>query len=185
LKANIVELQKIMPELPAFGMVMNIHDSFNKLIWYGRGPMENYSDRNFAAHVDLYESDVSQQYFPYIRPQETGYKTDVKWLVLKNNSGTGLMVVADSLIGFSSLNYSIWKLDEGLKKTNRHTVDIKPDDFITLRVDYGQTGLGGDNSWGARAYPQYTLKYKDYLYSYTIKPVYNTSQNLFLLSRKH
>ena len=122
--------------------------------------------------------------FPYIRPQENGNKTDVSWLTLQDDEGRGIMITADSLIAFSALNFTIEDLDPGMEKAQRHTNDLKPNDFTTLTVDYAQTGVAGDNSWGARAYPQYTLKYGEYKYTYTIRPLRGNEMNLIELSRK-
>ncbi len=181
---KIIEKEPDIPELPRFGMVMKIPGEFSNLVWFGRGPGENYWDRKSGSPEGLYQSTVADQYFPYIRPQETGYKTDVSWLALRNNDGKGLMITADSLIGFSALEFTIEDLDPGIKKAQRHTNDLKPSDFTTLTVDYAQTGVAGDNSWGARAYPQYTLHYGEYEYTYTIRPLRGNERNLIDLSRK-
>lgn len=169
--AFIVEKDPEMPELPRFGMRMLIPGTYGKLSWYGRGPQENYSDRNTSAFVGYYESTAEEQYFPYIRPQENGYKTDVRWLALQDSNGKGLMITGDPLVCFSALNYTTEDLDQGTKKNYRHTYDLVPEDFISLNLDLGQTGVGGDDSWGARPHPQYTLKYGAYSYTYTIRPL--------------
>ena len=181
---KLIEKEPDIPELPRFGMVMQIPGQYSELSWFGRGPGENYWDRKSGSFFGLYESTPAEQYFPYIRPQETGYKTDVSWLALTNDDGKGLMITADSLIGFSALNFTIEDLDPGMKKAQRHTDDLKPRDFITLTVDYAQTGVAGDNSWGARAYPQYTLYYGEYKYTYTIRPLRGNERNLIELSKK-
>ncbi len=88
---------------------------FKQLKWYGRGPFENYWDRNTAAFVGEYKSTFEKQYFPYIRPQENGYKTDTRWLALQDSTGKGLMFIGEPLVSFSALNYSIEDLDQGTK----------------------------------------------------------------------
>ena len=179
----LIEKELNMPELPRFGMTMKVPGQFSNLTWFGRGPQENYADRKTAAFVDEYKSTVEEQYYPYIRPQETGYKTDTRWLALQNKEGKGLMITCDSLFCFSALDFTIGDLDQGTKQNYRHTNDLKPRDFVSLNIDYGQTGLGGDNSWGARAHPQYTLNYGEYKYSYTIRPL-KRKVDLMGLSKK-
>ncbi len=181
---KLIEKEPTIPELPRFGMVMRVPGIYSNLTWFGRGPGENYWDRKYGSPEGLYTSTVADQYFPYLRPQETGYKTDVSWLTLQDDEGKGIMITADSLIGFSALNFTIEDLDPGIKKAQRHTNDLKPKDFITLTVDYAQTGVGGDDSWGARPYPQYTLKYGEYKYTYTIRPLRGNERNMIELSRK-
>jgi len=176
--ALIVEKEKTMPEMMRFGMNMEIPNEYSNISYYGRGPFENYWDRNTAAFVGLYNSSISEQYFPYIRPQENGYKTDVRWLTLQNEDGSGLMFIPDSLLCFSALNYTIDDLDQGTKKNSRHTNDLHVKDFVSLNIDYKQNGVGGDDSWYARPHPQYTLKYEAYEYSYTIRPLRNKLSDL-------
>ena len=160
-----------LPEIPRFGMKMQIPVIFDNLQWYGRGPHENYCDRNTSAFVGVYESTVSDQYFPYIRPQENGYKTETRWLTLTDYQGIGLMISGMPLIGFSALHYAIEDLDQGTKKNYRHTNDIKPGDFVELMVDYKQMGVGGDDSWWARPHKQYQLPAGKYSYSFKMRPI--------------
>ncbi len=169
--AVIREKEPEMPELPRFGSTMEIPENYSNLTWYGRGPGENYWDRNSASFVGLYKSNVADQYFPYIRPQENGYKTDTRWLALQDSTGKGLLFIGDSLICFSALNYTIDDLDQGTKENYHHTDDLIPEKFVSLNIDYKQTGVGGDDSWGARPHPEYTLKYGDYSYTYFIRPL--------------
>ena len=168
---NLIEKDPEMPELPRFGMRMEIAGKFDQLNWFGRGPHENYQDRNTAAFVRHYQSSVDDQYFPYIRPQENGYKTDTRWLALTDSTGKGMMIIGEPVLSFSALPYSIEDLDQGTKNNYRHTSDLVARDFISLNVDYKQTGVGGDNSWGARPHPQYTLQYGQYQYTYIIRPL--------------
>ena len=159
-----------LPELPRLGMTMEMPAGFEKLTFYGRGPQENYWDRKTGAFVGLYQSTVDEQYVPYISPQENGYKTDVRWFALQNDKGTGLMFAADSLICFSALHYTIDDLSQK-KRGSKHTTDLKKKDFASLNIDYGQTGVGGDNSWGARPLAKYTLWPKKYKYSFRLIPI--------------
>ena len=183
INATIIEKEITMPELPRFGMQLQVPGKYGQLTWYGRGPQENYCDRNKAAFVGIYESPVADQYFPYIRPQENGYKTDTRWLSLQDSTGIGLMFIGEPLLSFSALNFTTEDLDQGAKDNYRHTKDLKPNDFVALHVDYKQTGVGGDDSWGARPHPQYSLKYDAYEYSYIIRPL-QRKQDLMELSRK-
>ncbi len=181
--ATLVEKDLEMPELPRYGMNMEIPGQYSNLSWYGRGPFENYWDRNTAAFVGVYNSTVEEQYFPYIRPQENGYKTDTRWVALQDSTGKGLMFVGEPLISFSALNYSIDDLDQGTRQNYKHTNDLTPHDRIYLNIDYKQTGVGGDNSWGARPHPEYTLNYGEYEYTYIIRPL-RRKTDLMELSRK-
>jgi beta-galactosidase len=180
--AIVIEKEKPMPELPRFGMRMQVPGKFKNLTWYGRGPQENYWDRNSAAFVGVYKSTVKEQYFPYIRPQENGYKTDTRWMTLQDSTGKGVMFIGETLISFSALNYTTEDLDQETKQNYRHTNDLVPRDFVALHVDFKQTGVGGDDSWGARPHPNYTLDYGYYEYSYIIRPL-RRSADLMELSK--
>jgi len=181
--AKILEREIPMPELPRFGTVMKIPGKFENLKWYGRGPHENYWDRNTSSFIGVYKSTPEEQYFPYIRPQENGYKTDTRWLALQDSTGKGVMIIGEPLVSFSALNFTMEDLDQGTKQNYQHTYDLKPKDFISLHVDYKQTGVGGDDSWGARPHPQYTLQYGGYVHSYIIRPL-RKNVDLMELSKK-
>jgi beta-galactosidase len=161
-----------LSELPRFGMRMQLPGFFSKLSYYGRGPWENYSDRNTAAFMGLYKDEVKDQYTQqYIRPQENGYKTDVRWLTLTNKEGRGLLVEGVQPLCFSALNNSTEDLDPGLTKKQQHPTDIRPRSEVYLNIDLKQRGVGGDDSWGALPHVQYRLLDKKYTYSYTIKMI--------------
>jgi len=165
-KAGLIEL----PELPRFGMIMSLSKSLENFSYYGRGPWENYSDRNNASFIGLYESKVADQYVPYTRPQENGYKTDLRWLTLTNNDGKGIRIEGLQPICASALQNWPEDFDSGLSKKNRHSSDITPNrNEIVLCVDLAQRGVGGDNSWGALPHDQYLLKNKEYNYGFIIK----------------
>ncbi len=168
----IVEKEPELPELPRFGNRLEIPLKYDRVTWYGRGPHENYWDRMTSAHVGLYTSRVEAQYFPYIRPQENGYRTDSRWFALQDDAGEGLLFIGDPRLSFSALHYSIEDLDQGTKQNYRHTNDLATGDRIHVNADYKQTGVGGDDSWHARPHPQYTLKYGAYEYEYLIRPVH-------------
>jgi len=161
-----------LPEMPRFGMIMSLNKEFDNFAYYGRGPWENYSDRNDASFIGLYSSKVSDQYVPYTRPQENGYKTDLRWLTMTNNEGKGIRIEGLQPICASALNNWPEDFDPGLSKKYRHTNDITPNrDEVILSVDLAQRGVGGDNSWGALPHEQYLLKAKEYSYGFVIKPV--------------
>jgi beta-galactosidase len=159
-----------LPELPRFGMRMELPSVYNNLAYYGRGPWENYSDRKSASFVGLYRDEVKNQMtWNYIRPQEAGYKTDVRWISLTDKNGKGLQIEGVQPICFSALNVKTEDLDPGLTKKQQHPTDIKPRQEVYLQVDYKQRGVGGDNSWGALPHQEYRLMDKKYSYSYVIK----------------
>ncbi|MEO8111154.1 MAG: glycoside hydrolase family 2 TIM barrel-domain containing protein [Ginsengibacter sp.] len=159
-----------LPELPRFGMRMRLPDTYDHLKYYGRGPWENYSDRNTSSFVGLYSDKVENQFaWNYIRPQESGYKTDVRWVSLTDSSGEGILIQGKQPICFSAINNPAEDLDPGLTKKQQHPTDIKPEKGVYLNIDLKQRGVGGDNSWGALPHEQYRLLDKKYSYSYIIK----------------
>ena len=157
-----------LPVLPRMGMKLAMSEGFENIKWFGRGPFENYWDRNTAAFVGIYKSTVTDQFVPYVRPQENGNKTDVRWVTFTNNEEIGLTFTGEPTLYFSALHYSIEDMDPGERKLNVHPPDLdsRPETFIN--IDYKQTGVGGDNSWGAWPYPRYRLFPKNYSYSFTI-----------------
>jgi len=161
-----------LPELPRFGMRMEIASDYSNLAYYGRGPWENYSDRKTASFVGLYKDLVKNQTtWSYIRPQESGYRTDVRWFSLTNNEGKGLIIEGVQPISFSALNNPTEDFDPGLTKKQQHPTDIKPRNDVYVSIDFKQRGVGGDNSWGALPHPQYRLTDKKYTYSYILRVV--------------
>lgn len=161
-----------LPDMPRFGMIMSIPNTFENFTYYGRGPWENYQDRNSSSFIGIYESKVADQYYAYPRPQENGYKTDVRWITLTDNNGKGIRIDGHQPICVSALQNRPEDFDPGLTKKNMHCKDIYPDrENIYLSVDLLQQGVGGDDSWGRYPYSQYLLKSKEYRYGYTIMPV--------------
>jgi beta-galactosidase len=161
-----------LPELVRFGMRMQLPPQYNRLAYYGRGPWENYSDRNTSSFVGLYKDEVANQFtWNYIRPQEGGYKTDVRWLSLTNEKGIGILVEGVKPICFSAINNMTEDLDPGLTKKQQHPTDVKPRNHVYLTIDLKQRGVGGDNSWGALPHDQYRLLDKKYTYSYVMRLV--------------
>ncbi len=160
----------LLPDLPRFGMQMILKPEFNRIQWLGRGPHENYRDRKTGARVGIYQGTVGEQYHPYVRPQENGNRTDVRWVALTNDRGVGLLAVGDPCLEVSALHYLPEDFDPGLQKQQRHAVDLMPRDLVALNLDLRQMGVGGDTSWGARPHPQYTLPAKEYAYRFRLRP---------------
>lgn len=161
-----------VPELMRFGTVIPMPKSYENFLWYGRGPWENYSDRKHSSFVGLYEGKVADQRYPYIRPQESGNKTDVRWAELTDNEGYGLRVTAQNLLNVSALDVTPASLDPGLDKHNMHNSDIWPDrDRVYFNIDLAQRGLAGDDSWGRAPHAPYLLPGGSYTYTYFLTPV--------------
>lgn len=158
-----------LPELPRFGMRMELDRVFDHLSYYGRGPLENYIDRCSSAFIGRYDDSVSNQYYPYIRPQETGNKTDVRWLSLCNEAGQGIRISGLQPLGFSALHVTPEDLDPGLTRKMQHTVDVVPQKNVFLHVDLKQRGLGGDNSWGMLPHKEYRLLDGRFCYGYVME----------------
>jgi beta-galactosidase len=167
-------------EIPRVGMVLIMPDRYTDMSWYGRGPQENYADRRSSAFVGLYEGSVADQYVTYVRPQENGYKTDTRWLTITDTEGKGLRFEGKPVFCFEALNnlsedfespgnLSGYRPDARL--VNRHIDDVRPRDLVRVNIDYGQMGVGGDNSWGARTHEKYCLRASTYEYSFRMRPV--------------
>jgi beta-galactosidase len=166
--------EKQLPEMPRFGMRMQLDRSMEKINFYGRGPWENYSDRNTAAFLGEYDQTLKEQFtWNYIRPQENGYRTDVRWIKFISPDGSGIRVTGSQPICFSALPFLAEDLDPGITKKNQHPSDLNERNFISLHIDLKQRGVGGDNSWGAYPHEQYLLKAKKYSYSYIVEPLKN------------
>jgi len=159
-----------LPDLPKFGLTLRLPTTLNDVSWFGRGPQESYSDRKTGAPVGRYESSVSDLFHPYIRPQETGNRTDVRWVALSREGGSGLLVMADSVMEFSALPYDDEALDEGDRPTYRHVWELEPANAVVLDLDLAQMGVGGDTSWGARTHPEYTLPDRPYSFRVRLVP---------------
>lgn len=160
------------PGIFKIGNHIQLPSDFVNLEWYGRGPWESYIDRKTSAFVGKYSGPVIDQYYPYIRPQESGNKTDVRWARITRQDGSGIMVVhEDQLLNVSVLPYSPEQLFPGLEKDQTHSEELVPDANVHLHIDLKQMGLGGINSWGTLPLKQYRLPYQSYSYSYMIIPI--------------
>lgn len=151
------EVDEDLPELPRFGLTLRLPRRFDRAEWFGRGPHDNYVDRSTGAAVGRYRMDVGSMWHPYPRPQETGTRTDVRWTALTDDGGHGLMAIGLPLVQFSAYPFALDDFDGGLVKTTRKPGELTERAFVTLNLDADQMGLGGDNSWGATARPEYLL----------------------------
>ena len=162
---------KDVPMLFRYGMQIPMPADFDRVDYYGRGPWENYSDRQQASDLGRYTQSVSSQAYPYIRPQETGTRTDLRsWAVL-DTAGTGLEFTSDAPFSASALNYYIATLDGGPEKPNSHWGEIDRDDVTNVLVDRAQMGVACVNSWGAIPLPAYRVPFGPYTFTFTITPV--------------
>jgi len=160
-----------MPDLFRFGMTLDVDGRYDRVEYYGKGPHENYVDRNSSEWIGVYRQSVSEQYYPYIRPQETGNKTQVRYWKVLASDGRGIRIYGTEPLSMSSLNYMTKDLDEGLDKHNLHAGDLTPRALTTVHIDKVQYGLGCLNSWGAMPLEEYQLHYGDYEYTYVIEAV--------------
>ena len=171
------------PDLPRFGMTMTLPGQFRHLSWYGRGPHESYWDRKTSASIGVYRGSVWEQYHPYVRPQETGNKTDVRWIAVSNDEGTGLMAIGMPHLSASALQ--IENSDLAYRPgQQRHGTEVKPRDLVTLNLDYKQMGVGGDNSWGALTRPEYTLPALPYSHRFRLRPFSDQDPSPMTLSKQ-
>ena len=155
-----------------FGMKMELNKDFQQVEYFGRGPVENYIDRQGAAFVGQYKQTVDEQAaLDYIRPQEMGNKTDLRNLKLSDGSGNGVIITSNQLFSGSALNYSMDTLDDGEGKHNRHTELLEESDFVTLMIDQRQQGLGTVDSWGAWPREEYMMHADDMNFTFKITPV--------------
>ena len=197
--------EKKLPMLLRIGMRMDLKGEYEKMKWYGRGPHESYEDRKDSAKVDVYEGTVKEQYHPYVRPQENGNKTDVRWVAFRNKKGYGLMAIGGGVSPLLSVGASHFKMEDfdngpidpkvvsnfsrlgNIPKANakkRHTIDMKPRDLVTVYLDYKQMGVGGINSWGKL--PQKSslmVPYQSYQYEFYLKPITPKNKNLSRLAK--
>lgn len=157
-----------MPPLFRFGVRFFTPKKYNRLVYYGRGPAENYEDRKDAAFTGLYRQSVPEQFYPYIRPQENGNRTDLRWWELVDAAGAGIRIDSDLLFSASALHYAMETLDQGPEKRNSHSRDLKEENFTQCCIDLRQMGLGCLNSWGGLPQPQYMMPYGDYTFTFSI-----------------
>ena len=171
ISAQLTDVNEGLPEMPRFGTILTLPGDLDQAEWYGRGPHENYWDRRTGAAVSRYSAPVSALAHPYVRPQETGTRTDTRWVALTDGSGTGLLVTGLPTVSFSALPYAMDDLDAGERKVQRHWAELVPRDEVTLHVDYRQQGVGGDDSWGAVPHHEYTLWPGEMGFRFMLRPL--------------
>lgn len=170
-----------LPEIVRMGMNLEMPRKYDQFTYLGRGPQENYQDRNTGAFVGLYKQTVADQYWKYVRPQENGNKTNVRWAAVTDTDGNGLLFVGLPLLEVSAHHNVLADFESEIRSfdnqrdltpaINRHTNDVKPRDLTSVNIDYKQMGVGGDDSWGAWTHDEYRLREKEYKYSFRMKAI--------------
>lgn len=164
---------KHKPELMRYGMQLVMPKAYNMLTYYGKGPGENYIDRNNGDRLGVYDAKVADQYWGYVRPQESGNKTEVRYWQVKDENGKGLEFYSFAPMECSTLNYLASDLDDSWDKNahQSHSGDLTPRDFSVVKLAARQRGLACVNSWGAIPLEQYRMPYQDYSFTYVIRPL--------------
>ena len=159
-----------LPDMLRFGMVMQLPYDMDQSEFYGRGPVENYSDRNESQRIGKYMQTADEQFYPYVRPQETGNKTDIRWWQQTTKDGLGLLVYGAP--SMSALHYDVETLDEGTEKHQRHPAQLAKSKYTNLFIDAVQAGVGGVDSWGKDGLPlpKYRVKCEDRVFTFVIQP---------------
>jgi beta-galactosidase len=160
--------EKVLPEMPRFGMQTTLREGFDNVIWFGKGPQETYWDRQ-DARVGLYSGKVKDQFFDYIKPQETGNKEAVRWIALVDGQGRGLLAVGRPLLSANALHASTDDLFCATQQENYYSYQLPSRKTITLDLDLKQRGLGGDNSWGLLPHDAFRLTGWPMSYGYRLR----------------
>lgn len=191
-------------EVPRIGVRFRLPVQMNNVLYLGRGPEENHIDRNRGTLVGEYKTTADKMYFNYVRPQENGHHTDTRWLALSKDKGAGIVIIADSLIGFNALRNSIEDFDSeealphpyqwsnftpkevanhdekearNVLRRMHHVNDITPRDFVEVCVDMKQQGVGGYDSWGSRPESIYQIPAnREYNWGFTLVPIRSANQ---------
>ncbi len=165
---QVLEPSENLPEIPEIGMLLMLHQEFDQLTWYGKGAHENYWDRNKGAKIAIHSGTVSEQFTPYLRPQECGNKTDVRWATLQNKQGIGLKIIGEPKVELNALPYTPSELEE-----HDHPYTLPKSEKVVVRINHKQMGVGGDDSWGAKTHPEFTLyANRTYAYSFKLKAIW-------------
>ncbi|MBQ8155846.1 MAG: DUF4981 domain-containing protein [Prevotella sp.] len=157
-----------------YGMQLQMPKKFDEVKYYGRGPIENYCDRNSSEFIGVYNNKVADEYFNYVRPQESGNHTDIRWFRVIDKDGKGLEFYSNAPMEASAINYLMSDLDDGPmkdKKVGHHSGDLIERPLTQVHIQQRQMGLGCVNSWGAWPRPEYLVPYQDYDFTFVIKPV--------------
>ena len=169
-----VDKEAKVSELFRYGMSIQMPKQYNQVEYYGRGPIETYCDRKDSEFLGVYKNKVNDEYFEYVRPQESGNHVDVRWFSVIDNNGKGLQFYSNAPMEASALPYATGQLDDGMHKDKawgRHSGDLIPSGMTSVHVQQKQLGLGCVNSWGAWPRSEYRLHYKDYDFTFAIKPL--------------
>ena len=175
---NVINASPNLPALPRTGLTMQVSSGFERFTWYGRGPHENYIDRNVGAALGLYSGSVDEQYVPYIMPQENGNKTDVRWFTLTNEQGVGLLASGSRPLEVSVSHFTAADLHQA-----QHTNALVRRNEVAVNLDYMQSGLGGA-SCGPGTLPHYLLQPGDFTFSVRLRPFVTGEVDPVHLSRE-
>lgn len=162
--------KKTLPEMPRFGCYLQLPKTFTQMEWYGRGPHESYADRKSSAFIGKYSADVRTDFYPYLRPQETGNKSDVRWLQLSDGSRTLKVTAVGEPLSVSAWPFAqeeLGYIPYDIKR--KHGGSIELGDLVWLNIDNAQMGVGGDNTWGARVHPEYSIIPQEMEYEFRIE----------------
>ena len=153
------------PMMPRFGLQFTVPKTLTSVEYYGRGPFENYVDRKSAAHVGRYQSPSDQLSFDYVRPQENGNRCDCRWMTM---TGDGTTIKATPVFP-SVFSFSVWPYSFENLRSAGHTYDLEKGELLTVNIDFGQMGVGGDNSWTQKALPMNKYRLNQRPTNWTIK----------------
>ncbi len=167
------ELDESLANLPRLGLGFQVSSEYDNLQWYGRGPLESYEDRKTGMKLGVYSGKVKDQYYPYVRPQETGLKQDAQWFSLTNSEGNGFVVVANEPMSFNVQQFDFAQLEHNGQRQMAHGTDVEFGDRISVCIDHRHMGVGGDTTWGwrAKAHPQFMIPAAQYKFSLRLSPV--------------
>jgi beta-galactosidase len=170
----------VLPEIPLIGFSMAMPDSYKNFTWYGKGPYENYIDRNMASNTGVYSRSVADNFFPYVKPQETGNHTATYWLKMYNEDGNGILVSGNEF-EFSALRYTPFEL-----QSKKHSYELVEDNNVILNINYRQMGLGGDDSWGALPHDEFRIfPDQNYKLSFRVSPINSLTNEMSLSKKKY
>ena len=159
-----------IPDMLRFGMELVLPGHMDHVEYFGRGPVENYPDRKDCMPVGVYRTTADEIFYPYIRPQETGTHSDLRWWRQSDDKGHGLLLTVDSLFSASALHYAIGDLDEGMEKHQRHSGQVRRSPYTHLYINGAMAGLGGTNSWGQWPLDKYRLHYQNRTFRFELHP---------------
>lgn len=168
-----------LPDLPRIGMQMALAGEYDRVSWFGRGPHESYWDRKTGAAVGEYALTAAEMIHHYVRPQETGNRTDVRWMAFRNAAGRGLLAA-----GMPLLNASAWPCTMQDLEEAEHDYQLARRDTVTVNLDLQQMGVGGDDSWGSFTHEEYTLPARPYRYQFRLTPLADAGESIPALAKR-